>query len=181
MRLPFLSRSLLTLVVSLTLVASVSAGSGGSSPNEVLSIEAGRGTFQIRGRGYLNMRVAEGTVLIQDLTPADRFSPYLGGVPRGKSSGVTGRDVNAYILGGRYKITVRGSGISISARGDGTVQVTGEPDETGSAGTMRIGDTVRPVPAGDSKTSFGGQSSGSTSGSSSSGSSSSGSSNGRDS
>jgi hypothetical protein len=137
--------------------AAGSAGAATSGPNEVLSIEKAQGSFQILGRGFLNLRVQQGTVFVEDLTPSDRFSPYLGGVPvpRGKSSGTTGNDVRVRVLGGRYRISVRGSGVSISARGDGFVVMSGEPDDTGNAGTIRIGDAVRPIALGESKAAFG--------------------------
>lgn len=135
-----------------------------ASPSEVLSIEDAQGTIRIVGRGYLNMRVTQGTVTVVDQSPADRFSPYLGGVPRGKSSSLSGRDINMYVLGGRYKVTVRGSGINISARGDGVVLLSGTLDATGSAGTIRIGDLVRPIAEGDAKASFGGVQTGDSSG-----------------
>lgn len=134
--------------------AARTSNSGGSS--EVLSIENAQGTYQVRGRGYLNMRVTQGAVLVVDLTPTDRFSPYLGGVPRGRSSGTSGRDINLYVLGGRYRVLVRGSGINISARGDGLVQMLGEADSTGNVGTIRIGDLVSPIEVGEGRASFGG-------------------------
>ncbi len=149
---------LCSVVLSVTGVLLALAGpavGAASGPNEVLSIENAQGVFQVRGRGIVNMRVQQGTVLVQDLTPTDRFSPYLGGVPRGRSASLTGSNVNLYVLGGRYKISVRGSGVNISARGDGLVVMLGEPDETGNAGTIRIGDAVRPIAPGESKASFG--------------------------
>jgi hypothetical protein len=156
MRLQTLPARLFVLAAAiLGLGAGVGLGAT-ASPTEVLSIENGEGTFQIRGRGFLNMRLDQGTVQIVDLTPSDQFSPRLGGVPRGKTSGATGKDINVIILGGRYRIAVRGSGIGISARGDGIVQMNGDPDATGSAGMIRIGDVVRPIPEGESKATFGG-------------------------
>lgn len=159
MRRPLLP--IVTLLAAAAALAGSAAGAAGTSraagasPNEVLSIEDGQGRFEIRGRGYLNMRIEQGAVTIVDQTPGDRYSPYLGGVPRGRTSGVSGRDINLYVLGGRYKVVVRGSGINISARGDGVVLLTGELDATGTAGTIRIGDVVRPVAAGDARAAFG--------------------------
>lgn len=152
----------LTVAASAALLALSAGGAGaasgdraGASPNEVLSIENGNGVFRVTGRGTLIMRITQGTVVVVDQTPADRFSPYLGGVPRGRSSSAGGRDINLYVLGGRYKVTVRGSGINISARGDGTVLLQGVPDSTGDAGTIRVGDLVRPIAEGEAKAGFG--------------------------
>ena len=156
----------LILAASMAACAIAVAGAGAASddrlanpnpiPSAVLSIENAQGTFRIVGRGYLNMRITQGTVMVVDQSPTDRFSPYLGGVPRGRSSSVSGRDINMYVLGGRYKVTVRGSGINISARGDGVVLLSGTLDASGSAGTIRIGDLVRPIAQGDARESFGG-------------------------
>jgi hypothetical protein len=152
-------------------VSASGAGAASSNPtsatsSEVLSIENAQGRFEVRGRGYLNMRVSQGTVVVVDQSPTDRFSPYLAGVPRGKTSGATGRDINMYVLGGRYKVTVRGTGVNISARGEGVVVMTGEADATGNVGTIRIGDLVRPIAVGDAKATFGGLATADASGSS---------------
>ncbi len=40
----------------------------------------------------------------------DQWSPRVNGVPRGRSSGLRGRDVNVFIPGGRYRIAMRGDG-----------------------------------------------------------------------
>jgi hypothetical protein len=155
-------RLLVAVLAAAALAASASAAVAGgeASPNEVLSIEGVQGAIQIRGRGILNMRVAQGSVQIVDQSPSDQFSPRVGGIPRGKAYKTSGTDLSILILGGRYKIVVRGTGISVSARGDGTVVVLGEPDPNGAAGTIRIGDTVRQIPTGESKASFGGGPSG---------------------
>jgi hypothetical protein len=150
------SALLVPALASAVMLVSVSASVAASNPNEVLSIEGAHGTIQIRGRGFLNMRVAQGVVQIVDSSPTDQFSPRVGGVPRGRSSSARGNDINVLILGGRYKVLVRGTGISVSARGDGQVTIAGESDASGGAGTVRIGDAVRPIAIGESRAVFGG-------------------------
>jgi hypothetical protein len=69
-----------------------------------------------------------------------------------------GKDVNFYIPGGRYRITVRGEGFSISARGQGYAVLDGNPDVNGATGTYAVGD-LEPVaiPVGAEKVVFGAQ------------------------
>ena len=43
--------------------------------------------------------------------------------------------------GGRYKITVHGDGVSISARGQGLAGLDGDADAAGSTGTFAVGDS----------------------------------------
>jgi hypothetical protein len=58
-----------------------------------------------------------------------------------------GRDVTIYIPGGRYRLFVRGEGINISARGQGVLTMTADPDPTGATGTFAIDDDdPQPLP-----------------------------------
>ena len=89
---------------------------------------------------------------IIDLTPTDQWSPRINGVPRGKTVWTRGKDINFYIPGGRYRITVRGEGFSISARGQGRASLDGGPDTSGATGTFAVGDVdagCRPGRRGD--------------------------------
>jgi hypothetical protein len=94
----------------------------------------------LTGKGIVIGRLDKGDVKIVDLSPLDQWSPRVNGVPRGKTVWLRGKDVNFYVPGGRYKITVRGDGFSISARGQGNVTLTGNPDPTGATGTYALGD-----------------------------------------
>jgi hypothetical protein len=44
------------------------------------------------------------------------------------------------VPGGRYRLVARGTGISISARGTGTIVLDGDPDAVGNTGRYAIGD-----------------------------------------
>ncbi len=125
---------------------------------ETFSIEDARGTVTIRGTGIVIGRLERGDIQIVDLTPLDQWSPRVNGVPRGKTVGMRGKDVNFYVPGGRYRIVVRGEGFSISARGQGSVVLDGSPDVNGSTGTFAVGDAAAaPLPAGGEKVTFGAQ------------------------
>ena len=131
--------------------AAATRPSGGS-----ISVEGGRGTIVIKGRGDLRARIDRGIVAITDLTPFDQWSPRVNGVPRGRAVSIRGQRISVYIPDGRYKIQIRGEGISISGYGTGTVMLDGEPDASGATGSYAIGDAERhPLPADPTRLSFG--------------------------
>jgi hypothetical protein len=110
----------------------------------------------VTGKDALIGRVVKGSLKIVDLTPADQWSPYVNGVPRGKVVWLKGRNINFRISAGRYRIVATGEGIWISARGTGTVVFDGDPDKVGNTGTYYVGDsTSEPLPVEATTTSFG--------------------------
>ena len=155
------------LVLALALPASVAAGAGqGTDDTRLLasakatggslSIEDGRGTVTIGGKGVLVGRMEKGSLEIVDHSSSDQWSPRVYGIPRGKTVTLRGKNVSFYIPGGRYKLTAKGTGISISARGSGWVTLDGDPDPVGDTGTFAIGDDVPgPLPVGATKMTFG--------------------------
>lgn len=106
-----------------------------------LSVEGGVGVVTVRGTGVLVGRVDRGEVMIVDLTPQDQWSPRINGVPRGRTTTVKGRDVTYFIPGGRYRIVVRGDGISLSARGAGYAVLKGSDNPAIDSGTFSTGDS----------------------------------------
>lgn len=111
-----------------------------ATPVGSFSVEDGRGSIVLRGKGIVIGRLERGELQIVDLTPLDQWSPRVNGVPRGRTSWLRGRDVNFYVPGGRYRITVRGDGFSVSARGQGTATLDGLADAAGATGTYAVGD-----------------------------------------
>ena len=146
---------LLPVILALLAIA-VPAGLAAAEPAGTLSIEDGRGTVVLKGKGIVIGRLDRGEVQIVDLTPNDQWSPRLNGVPRGRTVWTRGKDLNFYVPGGRYKITVRGEGFSISARGQGFATLDGNPDVTGATGTYAVGDLDPvPLPVGAERVTFG--------------------------
>ena len=131
--------ALLTLVM---LALAVPASFAAVDPAGSLSIENGRGTVVLKGKGIVIGRVERGEVQITDLSPTDQWSPRINGVPRGRTVWTRSKDINFYVPGGRYKITVRGEGFSISARGQGSASLNGRPDASGATGTFAVGDAA---------------------------------------
>jgi hypothetical protein len=110
------------------------AGSG------TLLVEQARGTVVVAGKGVLVGRMDRGTLEIVDLSTSDQWSPRVFGIPRGKTVTLRGKNVSFYIPGGRYKLTAKGTGISVSARGAGSVMLDGDPDPVKDTGRYAIGD-----------------------------------------
>ena len=129
------------LVLLCLLALAVPAGWAATRPAGSLSIEDGRGTIVLQGKGIVIGRLERGDLRIVDLTPLDQWSPRVNGVPRGRTVWTRGKDVNFYVPGGRYKITVHGDGVSISARGQGLAGLDGDADAAGSTGTFAVGDS----------------------------------------
>ena len=146
-----LALSLLVLTVSVGMATAAARTPGGS-----LEIKEGRGSFQVTGKGVIVGRVDRGTLKIVDLTPADQWSPWVNGVPRGKNFWIKGRNVSCRLSAGRYRIIASGDGVSVSARGTGTAVMDGDPDAVGDTGTFRVGASqLAPVPDETTRTPFG--------------------------
>ena len=146
----------LALVFLCLLALAVPAGWAATRPAGSLSIEDGRGTIVLQGKGIVIGRLERGDVRIVDLTPIDQWSPRVNGIPRGRTVWTRGKDINFYVPGGRYKITVHGDGVSISARGQGLAGLDGEPDAAGDTGTFAVGDSATvPLAAEPSRRPFG--------------------------
>lgn len=104
------------------------------APAGALSIEGGKGVVVVRGNGGLLGRLGRGSVELVDLTPADQWRPTVNGVPRSRRTFLKGANVSFRILGGDYRISVKGESISISARGTGVATLLGVPGLTGDTG-----------------------------------------------
>jgi hypothetical protein len=115
------------LALAVAASASIAAASSPKPPAGALSIEGGKGFIVVRGNGGLLGRVARGSVDVLDLTPGDAWRPVVNGSRRASRYTAKGSNVSFRILGGDYRITVRGEGISVSARGSGVVTLLGVP------------------------------------------------------
>jgi hypothetical protein len=145
------------IVCAFALAASASAGTVDKrvSAGKLVVTDA-RGKIVLTGSGVLIGRLVSGTIEIKDLSPADSFSPRLNGVPRGKLVRHRGKDVGFIVPAGRYRIVVRGEGISLSARGTGVIALDGEPDSVGATGTFAIDDEpATPLPDEPTRAQFG--------------------------
>jgi hypothetical protein len=143
------------ILLAIGLSAGVATGAA-QAPGGSLSIEGGRGTVQITGKGVLLGRMGKGSLEITDLSASDQFSPRVFGIPRGKTVTLRGKSISFYVPGGRYKLVAHGTDISISARGSGSITLDGDPDTVGDTGTYAIGDADPiPLPPETTKAAFG--------------------------
>jgi hypothetical protein len=113
------------MVLALAVPAGVLAAA--KPPAGALSIEGGKGVIVVRGNGGFLGRVAHGSVEVVDLTPTDAWRPVVNGITRPRRIVTKGANLSFRILGGDYRVTVKGDGISISARGAGFATLLGVP------------------------------------------------------
>ena len=117
------------LVVGATLVAAAGAVDPGTGE---LSVERGKGAVTLELRGSMLGLLGNGVLTVTDLTPRDRYvamvvgrkmkTVYVG--PR--TTRYRGQGLRFRMLGGGYRIVVRGSGIALSAVGRGWVTLDGD-------------------------------------------------------
>jgi hypothetical protein len=94
-----------------------------------------------------------GTIVIDDSTPLDPYSPEVSGFDSHKDVSGTatkwvGVGMKFRAVGGTYKITIYGSGVDLSAVGSGYVTLSGIPDATTGDGVYSLnGDNFHSLPA----------------------------------
>ena len=126
-----------TLCSLCALALALSAAWAGEPTAGTLSVERGKGVVVVDLRGSLLGRLGAGSIRVTDTTPTDRYAALVVG--RKLNSTRLGPRTVVYrgvglrfrMLGGGFKVVVRGSGISLSAVGKGTVMLDGEPRFTG--------------------------------------------------
>ena len=133
-------RRLLTfavLALALALPAGVSARTT-TSADGTLSVKDARGVVTIQGRGAVIGSFAKGSVTINDPIDGDGTGPIVTGDDWSKDKSDTatvwgGTKVRFRIIGGTFKIVVRGRGINLSFVGRGNIILNGAgTDDDGS-------------------------------------------------
>ena len=127
-------RALTLFVCAIVATVAVAASAAGVvRDNGQLSLERGRGSAALEMRGVVLGRLTAGTLRVTDLTPRDRFAPSVSGRKvtaeriGPKTTLYRGVGIRFKLLGGRYRIVLRGSGMSVSAVGVGEVVLDGDP------------------------------------------------------
>jgi hypothetical protein len=122
-------RTLVLLACSLLVAAVLAAGARADDPeNGTLSVARGKGLVVLELRGNILGRLGNGALTVTDLTPRDKYTAtvvarkmkeirFLG--PR--TTRYRGQGIRFRMLGGSYRVAVRGSGIALSAVGRGFV------------------------------------------------------------
>ena len=127
-------RRLVLILCAFMLVLGASSSAGAAEPSVgTLSVERGRGVVMVDLRGSLLGRLSSGSIRVTDLTPNDRFTALLVGRRLTQERvGVRtvlyrGQGLRFRMLGGGYRVVIRGVGISVSAVGRGNVMLDAEP------------------------------------------------------
>jgi hypothetical protein len=127
-------RMLALLACSLTAAAAFAGGAGAVDPqNGTLSVARGKGVVVLEVRGSVLGRLGNGVLTVTDLTPRDRYTAMVvakkmkDARPVGaKTMRYRGQGFRFRMLGGGYRVTVRGTGIALSAVGHGFVTLDGD-------------------------------------------------------
>jgi hypothetical protein len=127
-------RKLTIFACALAAAAALAASAGAADPTMgVLSVERGRGAVMLELRGSALGRLGTGTLRVTDLTPRDRFGEIVVGrrIEEERVGPRTvvyrGQGLSFRMVGGGFRIWIRGNGISLSAAGRGSVLLDGEP------------------------------------------------------
>jgi hypothetical protein len=135
-------------IAALTLLAFALASTTAVAANApsvgTLSVEGAAGIVTVTGRGAVLGRVVSGSVRIVDVSPDDRWEPMINGIAGIESYTLKGRNLSFRVLGGDYRIVLRGEGISLAARGRGVATIDGDTAAVAS-GTAGIWSVTRDV------------------------------------
>jgi hypothetical protein len=131
-------RTLALIACSLGAAVLLASAAGAAEPNAgTLSVERGRGSVLVDLKGSALGRLTNGTLRVTDQTPNDRYAPLVVGkkVTQERIGPRTvvyrGVGLRFRMLGGGYRMVVRGSGIALSVVGRGVVTLDGDPRFTG--------------------------------------------------
>src|SRR5919202_469512 len=131
-------RRLLTFAVLLALLVPAASARPHGLSDGTLSVKEGRGVVTIQGRGAVIGSFAKGAVTISDPIDGDGTGPIVAGDDWSKDRNDTtttwgGTRVRFRMIGGTFKIVVRGRGINLSFVGKGSVTLNGAgTDDDGS-------------------------------------------------
>jgi hypothetical protein len=136
-------RPLLTFAVLIALAVPASSAARERSPNDgTLSVRDARGTIVLNARGGVIGSFARGSVTISDPVDGDGTGPIVTGedfppVERNETTTTwRGTKVRFRIIGGAFRVTIKGRGINLSLVGKGNVTLNGAG--TGDDGTYSV-------------------------------------------
>jgi hypothetical protein len=138
-----MARTFLLAALLLAAFTVPTALSADTPSDGTLSVKRGRGAVVLKLNGTVIGRLANGKVQVRDFRPFDTNVPLFTGCKvRHPAYNLTvcgpGRNIGYRVLDGRFNTNVRGSGISISAVGRGTVMVDGNGEDGLPDGVMSI-------------------------------------------
>lgn len=101
------------------------------APDGTLAVRDGGGKVQMKVKGSLIGRYANGSITIEELAPDEGTEPVVRGYRtskwgrNGRVRTYTGKNVRFRLIGGRYRVTLNAKGIFFSLVGKGGVQLDG--------------------------------------------------------
>ncbi len=124
-------RKLLALVALLALALPLAGVAALRSGEGTLSVENARGRVTVQAKGAVLGRISVGSVVIYDQTPNDSFEPFVSGDDYVKLVGETGiqyggRNLRFRLIGGSYRIVVKGTGVDLSVVANGYAILEGD-------------------------------------------------------
>ena len=134
-------RRLLLLILVLSACTVPLALAAGTPTDGTLSVKRGKGVLTLKVTGTIIGHVNNGRVQIRDFRPNDGNDPQWSCKRHRLSKQVSyckGRNLGFRVEDGRFTVTVRGTGISISAVGRGEGDVDGTGDTGVNDGVMSI-------------------------------------------
>jgi len=141
-------RRLLTfaMLAALALPAASAARTQGANDGTV-SVRDARGTITISGRGGVIGSFARGSVTIADPIEGDGTGPVVTGDDWSRDRDATtttwgGTKVRFRIIGGSFRIVVRGRGINLSLVGTGKVTLSGAGTADDGSYSVNGGDYI---------------------------------------
>lgn len=133
------------LLCALSALALPAIGAATARDGGMLSVAGGKGVVVVQLKGSLLGRLEHGSMTVTDLTPNDRFAPIVTGrrVRQTRLARTTvlykGDQVRFRVVGGAFRIAIRGKGIDVSAVGRGFVILNGDrASPVDDAGTYSI-------------------------------------------
>ena len=135
-------RSLLAFAMLAALALPAASAARNQSPTDgTVSVRDARGTITISGRGGVIGSFARGSVTINDPVDGDGTGPVVTGDDWSKDRNDTttiwgGTKVRFRIIGGSFRIVVKGRGINLSLVGTARVTLAGAG--TGDDGTYSV-------------------------------------------
>ena len=135
-------RPLLTFAMLAALALPAASAARIQSPTDgTVSVRDARGTITISGRGGVIGSFARGSVTINDPVDGDGTGPVVTGDEWSKDRNDTtttwgGTKVRFRIIGGSFRIVVKGRGINLSLVGKGNVTLSGAG--TGDDGSYSV-------------------------------------------
>lgn len=125
-------RRFLTFAVLVALAVPATSAARARGPNDgTLSVREARGTIVISGRGGVIGSFARGSVTISDPIDGDGTGPIVTGedfppIERNETTTTwRGTKVRFRIIGGAFRVVIRGRGINLSFVGKGNVTLNG--------------------------------------------------------